>query len=101
MVGLGETPEELNEAMDDLRLAQVDVLTFGQYLRPSLNHLPVEKYYEPQEFEGLKRLGQEKQFLYVASGAMVRSSYKAAELFMEGVIRSQKTKGEQYGTQIT
>jgi len=79
MVGLGETWEELLEAMDDIRKAQVDIITFGQYLRPTQRHLKVERYYKPEEFDELKRLAYQKGFKFVASGPLVRSSYKAAD----------------------
>jgi lipoic acid synthetase len=79
MVGLGETLEELEVAMDDLRASGVDIITFGQYLQPSLRHLKVEKYYKPSEFEYLKEKAYEKGFKFVASGPMVRSSYKAGD----------------------
>ncbi|MBU6153456.1 MAG: hypothetical protein KGP28_04060 [Bdellovibrionales bacterium] len=90
MLGLGETGSELEVAFQDLRAHEVDVLTLGQYLRPSLKHLPVEKYYTPDEFSELEKIAKEAGFLYVASGPMVRSSYKAAELFLEGLIRKKQ-----------
>jgi len=92
MLGLGEETSELAEAYRDLRADQVDVLTLGQYLRPSLSHLPVEKYYTPEEFDFLKDEAVQAGFLYVASGPMVRSSYKAAEFFMAGVIRARRSE---------
>lgn len=92
MMGLGETDAEVLEAMDDLRAYDVDVLTLGQYLRPSLQHLPVERYASPEEFEALGRAAESKNFLYVASGPMVRSSYRAGELFMKGVIEKRKSE---------
>ncbi len=92
MLGLGETAAELTQAFSDLRLHGIDVLTLGQYLRPSLKHLPVEKYYSPGEFQALETEAKEAGFLYVASGPMVRSSYKAAELFLEGLIRESGTR---------
>jgi lipoic acid synthetase len=92
MLGLGETEAELVTAFGDLRRHGIDVLTLGQYLRPSLKHLPVEKYYSPGEFESLELTAKEAGFLYVASGPMVRSSYKAAELFLEGLIRKNQEK---------
>jgi lipoic acid synthetase len=79
MLGLGETWEEVLEAMGLLRAADVDVLTIGQYLRPSRNHLPLAKYYTPAEFMTLRRLGLEMGFAHVQSGPLVRSSYHAAE----------------------
>jgi lipoic acid synthetase len=90
MLGLGEEEQEILKAFSDLREAGVDVLTLGQYLRPSLSHLPVERYYSPEEFAALEKQAQAAGFLYVAAGPMVRSSYKAAELFLEGLIRQNK-----------
>ena len=90
MLGLGETQKEIEESYADLIDYQIDVLTLGQYLRPSLQHLPVEKYYSPEEFEALGVLAREKGFLYVAAGPMVRSSYKAAEFFMKGVVERDR-----------
>ena len=79
MLGLGETTDEVVEAMGLLREADVDVLTIGQYLRPSRQHLPLVKYYTPAEFMGLRRIGLEMGFRHVQSGPLVRSSYHAAE----------------------
>lgn len=79
MVGLGETKEELVQAMEDLRSAGVSIITFGQYLRPTLAHLEVQRYYEQDEFDHLKKIAYDLGFEYVASGPMVRSSYKAAD----------------------
>jgi lipoic acid synthetase len=79
MVGLGETREELAETLDDLRAVGCDVVTFGQYLQPTVHHLPVERYYSPQEFLELKHLAYKKGFRFVASGPLVRSSYRAAD----------------------
>ena len=90
MLGLSETRDELHQSFLDLRSHEVDVLTVGQYLRPTLGHLPVEKYYTPEEFKEIEVESMETGFLYVASGPMVRSSYKASELFVEGLIRSRK-----------
>lgn len=90
MLGLGETEQELLEAFADLRAYGVDVLTLGQYLRPSMEHLPVEKYYSPEEFATLQKLAETYGFLYVASGPMVRSSYRAGEFFMRGVIERER-----------
>lgn len=77
MLGLGETEEEIIQTMDDLRAHKVDVLTLGQYLQPSKNHLPVERYITPEEFAKYERLGKEKGFIHVESGPLVRSSYHA------------------------
>ncbi|MCT4642372.1 MAG: lipoyl synthase [Bacteriovoracaceae bacterium] len=88
MVGLGETKEELTSAMVDLREAGVNIITFGQYLRPTLAHLEVQKYYELDEFEHLKKIAYDIGFDFVASGPMVRSSYKAAD-FLEFVNKNE------------
>lgn len=77
MLGLGETADELREAMEDLRAHQVDLLTLGQYLRPTPNHLPVERWVHPDEFDAYRSLGLSLGFLEVASGPLVRSSYRA------------------------
>jgi lipoic acid synthetase len=90
MLGLGEEESELSEAFTDLRAYDVDVLTIGQYLRPSLQHLPVEKYYSPEEFTQIGKTAESFGFLYVASGPMVRSSYRAGEFFLQGVIEKRK-----------
>ena len=79
MLGLGETESELLEAMTDLRLAKCDILTLGQYLQPSLCHLPVAEYVTPGQFDEYGAKAQEMGFLHVASGPMVRSSYHADE----------------------
>ena len=81
MVGLGETEAELVEALDDLRARGVDIVTFGQYLRPTMNHLPVERYVTPEEFERYRELGLARGFLEVVSGPLVRSSYRAERAF--------------------
>jgi lipoic acid synthetase len=81
MLGLGETEEEILETMDDLRAIGVDILTLGQYLRPTPNHLPVERYVTPDEFNRFRDIGLEKGFMEVASGPMVRSSYRADRVF--------------------
>ena len=90
MLGFDEQDDEVLEAIDDLRAIDVDVLTLGQYLRPSQNHIALQKYVSPDKFEWFKQRADEKGFLYTASGPFVRSSYKAAEFFMEGIIRKQK-----------
>ena len=77
MLGLGETDDELLKCMDDLRKASVDVLTLGQYLQPTKNHLPVERFVTPDEFERYRVWGLEKGFKEVVSGVFVRSSYRA------------------------
>ena len=77
ILGLGETDEEIEKTMDDLINHQVDILTLGQYLRPTLNHLPVERWVTPEEFNRYRDIGLSKGFLEVVSGPMVRSSYRA------------------------
>tara|TARA_R110002126_G_scaffold291765_1_gene457144 strand:+ start:3599 stop:4633 length:1035 start_codon:yes stop_codon:yes gene_type:complete len=81
MLGLGETFDEIIETMDDLRKNNVDILTLGQYLQPTKNHLPVDKYISPKEFTQLREIGLQKGFLEVASGPLVRSSYRAERVF--------------------
>ncbi len=79
ITGLGETWDELLQVMDDLRAVDVDVLTIGQYLRPSQDHLPVDRFYTPEEFVQLKVEGLARGFKHVESGPLVRSSYHAHE----------------------
>ncbi|HYG60275.1 MAG TPA: lipoyl synthase [Symbiobacteriaceae bacterium] len=87
MVGLGESMQELYEAMDDLRANQVDIVTFGQYLRPTTRHLAVERFYTPKEFVHLRDEGLKRGFAHVQSGPLVRSSYHADEQSEEAVAR--------------
>ena len=79
MLGLGETDEEIIAAMDDLRRRDVNLLTLGQYLRPTINHLPVERYVHPDDFSRYRQFGLERGFLEVVSGPLVRSSYRAEQ----------------------
>ena len=87
MVGCGETEEEMLLAMRDLRDANVSVLTIGQYLRPTPKHAEVKRYVEPAEFDRYRDAGLSMGFKYVASGPLVRSSYRAAEAFLKGILR--------------
>ncbi len=80
MVGIGETDEEIRAAMHDLRAHHVDVLTLGQYLRPTRNHLPVNRWVTPEQFEVYRTWGLEAGFVEVASGPLVRSSYRADKM---------------------
>ena len=80
MLGLGESEDELLESFYDIRSAGVDVLTLGQYMRPTINHLPVEKWYSPEEFQYMKKLALDIGFKEVASGPLVRSSYRADKI---------------------
>ena len=90
MLGLGESEREVEQAMDDLREHGVDVVTFGQYLRPTLLHLPVREHLTPARFKALEQRAMTKGFLYVASGPLVRSSYKAAEFYIAGMVRQRR-----------
>lgn len=83
MLGLGESNEEILQCMDDLRTAHVDILTLGQYLQPTVNHLPIDRYLSPKEFENLRELGLAKGFLEVVSGVLVRSSYRAEQVLQK------------------
>jgi lipoic acid synthetase len=87
MVGIGETDGEVVDTMRDLRAAGVDILTVGQYLRPTPKHAPVDRYVHPEGFEEFAREGRAIGFTFVASGPLVRSSYKAAEVFVRSVLR--------------
>ncbi|KAI1748667.1 lipoic acid synthetase [Xylaria castorea] len=89
MLGLGEQEEEVMDALRELRKVGVDVVTFGQYMRPTKRHLQVEKYVTPAEFEMWRQRAIDMGFLYVASGPLVRSSYKAGEAFIENVLRKR------------
>lgn len=80
MLGLGETEDEIVACMDDLRAANVDILTLGQYLQPTANHLPIARYVTPEEFEKYRQWGLEKGFFEVVSGVFVRSSYRAEQV---------------------
>lgn len=91
MVGLGETDAELEQTFRDLRSAGVDVLTLGQYLQPSQYHLRVERFVSPEQFQAYQQLAESMGFLYVASGPLVRSSYRAAEFFMKGLMERERT----------
>jgi len=89
MVGLGEERDEVLSAMQLLRDADVDVLTIGQYLRPTKRHAAVQRYVEPAEFEDYEKQGLEMGFRFVASGPLVRSSYRAAEVFLAGALPAE------------
>ena len=80
MLGLGESEDELLESFNDIRSVGVDVLTLGQYMRPTINHLPVERWYSPEEFQYMKKLALDIGFKEVASGPLVRSSYRADKI---------------------
>ncbi len=95
MLGLGETDEEVLQALKDLREVGCDVVTFGQYLQPQKRHLKVKDFITPEKFKFWQDTAEKMGFLYVASGPLVRSSYRAGEFFMKGVIEKQRqTAGE-------
>ncbi|RAZ69392.1 lipoyl synthase [Planococcus maitriensis] len=89
MVGLGETKEEIIEAMDDLLAHKVDIMTIGQYLQPTLKHLDVVRYYHPDEFQELKEIALAKGFKHCEAGPMVRSSYHADEQVNETAVQKR------------
>lgn len=86
MLGLGERREEVLQALKDLRSAGVDIVTMGQYLQPTIKHLPVTEYVLPEKFDEYKKDAERMGFLYVVSGPFVRSSYKASEPFIKNLI---------------
>lgn len=90
MVGLGETMNEIKETLNDLRAVNCDIITFGQYLQPTHRHLKIERYYRPDEFKELKDIAYAMGFKFVASGPLVRSSYKAYDYLTH--LRSQGVK---------
>jgi lipoic acid synthetase len=95
MLGLGEYAHEVYQTLSDLREADVDVVTLGQYLQPSRSHLDVYDYVHPDAFETWRRVAEEELgFLYCASGPMVRSSYKAGELFVDALVREGRSVEE-------
>ncbi len=93
MVGIGETDDEVVATMRDLRSAGVDIVTLGQYLRPTAKHAPVDRFVEPAVFERFAALAREMGFLYAASGPLVRSSYKAAEVFVRSFLKPGDLEG--------
>lgn len=90
MLGLGETASQLEQTLRDLRSVGVDVVTFGQYMQPTKRHMKVHEYVRPEVFEEWRVRTLEMGFLYVASGPLVRSSYKAGEAFIENVIKKRR-----------
>jgi lipoic acid synthetase len=95
MLGLGETDEEIMQTLKDLRSIDCDVVTFGQYLQPTERHLKVEKYVSPEEFQHWQTVAEGMGFLYVASGPLVRSSYRAGEFFMKGIVEKNRLKEQE------
>jgi lipoyl synthase len=100
MVGLGETSEEVLQAMGDLREAGVDIVTLGQYLRPTPKHAAVERFVTPEEFALYEREGQKMGFQFVASGPLVRSSYHAAEAFVSASLAAPPATRTAMGTEL-
>jgi len=90
MLGLGETKHEVRQALEDLRRVGVDVVTLGQYLRPSKKQLPVREYIPPEVFDAWAAEALEMGFLFVASGPLVRSSYRAAEVFLTSHLAKER-----------
>ena len=91
MLGLGEKEEEIFKTLRDLRAVGCDIITFGQYLRPSRRHLSVKEYISPEKFKSWKVAAEDLGFLYSASGPLIRSSYRAGEFFLESLIKKQRT----------
>ena len=92
MLGLGETQEEVLQVMRDLRDHRVDILTLGQYLRPSPKHLPIVRYVPPAEFDDYRRAGARMGFAHVEAGPLVRSSYHADDASVSGIDRAFTTR---------
>ncbi len=89
MLGLGETDDEILQTLKDLRAIDCDVITFGQYLQPTQRHLKVEEFVKPEKFQHWQKVSEDLGFLYVASGPLVRSSYRAGEFFMKGLLQKK------------
>lgn len=90
MLGLGETDEEVEQTMRDLRHVGVDALTLGQYMQPTKRHLKVIEYVTPEKFKTWESRGNQLGFLYTASGPLVRSSYKAGEYFLTNILKQRQ-----------
>lgn len=100
MLGLSETDEEVLQTLKDLREVGCDVVTFGQYLQPTKRHLKVIDYVTPEKFQEWQRVAEDMGFLYVASGPLVRSSYRAGEFFMKGIIEKNRKNKESTTTEV-
>ncbi|KAF8320600.1 Lipoyl synthase [Cantharellus anzutake] len=90
MLGVGENEDQVLDALKELRKSDVDVVTFGQYMRPTKRHMKVDRYVEPAEFDRWKQIADNMGFLYVASGPLVRSSYKAGEFYIENFLKRKR-----------
>jgi lipoic acid synthetase len=101
MLGCGETAEEIRSTLRDLRAIGVDVVTLGQYLRPTKRHMKVAEYVTPEAFDRWRQEAESMGFAYVASGPLVRSSYKAGELYIKRRIeQQQKQIREKFGEDV-
>lgn len=100
MLGLGETDEDVRQTLVDLRNIDVDVVTFGQYLQPTRKHLKVQEYVTPEKFEEWQQIAEAMDFTYVASGPLVRSSYKAGEFFLKNLLQ-QREKDAQMNRNVS
>lgn len=94
MLGLGESDEEVLQSLKDLRDRGCDVVTFGQYLQPTPRHLKVVEFITPEKFGDWQKISEDMGFLYVASGPLVRSSYRAGEFFMKGIVKKNRQKNQ-------
>jgi len=93
MLGVGETDEEVLDAMKELRKVNVDCVTLGQYMRPTKKrHMKVHEYIAPEKFDYWAKIGNDLGFLYTASGPLVRSSYKAGEFYIGNILKSRHEK---------
>lgn len=101
MLGLGETEEQLWDTLRQLRAVNVDVVTFGQYMRPTKRHMAVQEYITPDQFEMWRQRSLDMGFLYCASGPLVRSSYKAGEAFIENVLKKRRSGAGQAGEAVS
>ncbi|XP_072320052.1 lipoyl synthase, mitochondrial [Eucyclogobius newberryi] len=95
MLGLGETDEQVENTLKELREAGVDCLTLGQYMQPTKRHLKVDEYITPEKFAHWEKVGNDMGFLYTASGPLVRSSYKAGEFFLKNLLDKKKAEGSE------
>lgn len=100
MLGLGETDDEVLSAMEDLRAADVDAVTLGQYIQPTKRHLLVKEFITPEKFAHWEAVGKQLGFLYTASGPLVRSSYKAGEFFLRNVLTDRRQKRASAGGDV-
>jgi lipoic acid synthetase len=92
MLGLGETDDQVEQTLKDLRQVGVDCVTLGQYMQPTKRHIAVIEYVTPEKFKHWETRGQEMGFLYTASGPLIRSSYKAGEFFISSILKRRKEK---------